>query len=195
MKDSKEMNDFIQASLNETLIVIQKIGPECSSSITKAAELIIQAFRNGHKLLICGNGGSAADSQHIAAEIVVRFQKNRSGLPAIALTTDTSILTACSNDYGFNHIFERQVEALGQTDDIFVGLSTSGTSENIVLAMEKAKALKMICIAMTGEKSGPLNKMADVAIQIPSSVTARVQEGHITVGHLICDLIEREMFP
>ena len=194
MINQKQMKTWIIESLNESSKMIRQIGPACSSSIIDASDTIIQAFKTGHKLLICGNGGSAADSQHIAAEMVVRFQKDRSGFPAIALTTDTSILTAGGNDYGFDHVFARQVEALGQEGDVFLGLSTSGSSRNVVLAMDQAKSLKMTCIAMTGISKCLLSENADIAIQIPGTVTARVQEAHITVGHLICDIVERKMF-
>ncbi|MBN2103991.1 D-sedoheptulose 7-phosphate isomerase [bacterium] len=195
MIDQKQIELFIQDSLKETSEMIRKIGSSCCLSIINASHAIIGAFQTGNKLLICGNGGSAADSQHIAAEMVVRFQKERSGLPAIALTTDTSILTAGGNDYGFDHVFARQVEALGQPGDIFLGLSTSGSSRNVVLAMDKAKSMNVTCIAMTGEKPGPLYELADIAIQIPHIVTARIQEGHMAVGHLICDIAEQELFP
>jgi len=195
MTDQIKIDPFIQNILDETAQVIGQIGPCCGSSIEEAAVHIIQAFRGGRKLLICGNGGSAADSQHIAAEMVVRFQKERTGLPAVALTTDTSILTACSNDYGFEHVFEKQVEALGREGDVFMGLSTSGTSENIILAMKKAKSKGLFCIAMRGEKQGPLDKTADVSIGIPSQITARVQEGHLVVAHILCDMVEQRMFP
>jgi D-sedoheptulose 7-phosphate isomerase len=194
MKTHSSIESHIEKSLKDTMRVISMIGPVCGPSITKAIREIIKAFRSGKKLLICGNGGSAADSQHIAAEFVVRFQENRYGLPAIALTTDTSILTAASNDYGFEQVFAKQVEALGQSGDVFMGLSTSGLSRNIVYAMEKARSAGLITIALTGEKSGPLSQIADISIQIPDSVTARIQEGHIAVGHLICEIVEKRMF-
>lgn len=160
--------------------------------LAKAAELIRTALASGHKILFCGNGGSAADSQHLAAEFVGRFQKERRGLPAIALTVDTSILTAVANDYGYEKVFERQVEALGQAGDVLIGLSTSGNSGNVVAAINKAKALGIHTVGMTGIGGGKMASLADVCLIIPEKVTARVQEVHGLMGHILCELADDE---
>ncbi len=158
--------------------------------IDKAARTIISALMVGQKILICGNGGSASDAQHFAAEIVGRFTRERSGWPALALTTDTSILTAVANDYGFENIFSRQVEALGQPDDVLIGISTSGNSENIIRAVHQAKRMGMQTIALTGEGGGMLDGAADTAVSVPSDVTARIQEAHIFILHFWADATE-----
>jgi D-sedoheptulose 7-phosphate isomerase len=195
MDTEKKISEIITLSLNETAGMVQHIEKSCGKAIIDSIHRIVSAFERGNKVLICGNGGSAADSQHMAAEFVVRFRKNRSGLPAIALTTDTSILTACSNDYGFQTMFSRQVEALGRKGDIFIGLSTSGTSENIILAMRQAKSQGLTCIAFTGSSKNVLGELADIHIQIPCKDTAKAQEGHIIIIHLICEMVERLIFP
>lgn len=161
--------------------IIQEIAWRCKS-----------ALDNGSKILFCGNGGSAADSQHLAAELIGRFQKERRSLASIALTTDTSILTAVGNDYGFDDIFARQVEGLGRTGDVLIGISTSGNSKNVVKAVEKAKDIGMHTFAFTGEGGGALKHLCDLTLAIPSKVTARIQEMHILVGHIICELVEAE---
>jgi D-sedoheptulose 7-phosphate isomerase len=151
------------------------------------------AIRDGHKILWCGNGGSAADSQHLAAEIVGRYRRERRGWPSIALTTDTSILTAVGNDYGFDSIFARQVEALCQPGDVLVGLTTSGNSPNVCLAVECARSLGAFTVGLTGEGGGRLLSLADVCFRVPSRDTARIQECHILLGHMLCDWIECEL--
>lgn len=150
------------------------------------------AIKNGGKILIMGNGGSAADSQHIAAEIVGRFKKERKGLPAIALTTDTSILTSVGNDYGFNYVFARQIEALCRPEDFVIGLTTSGNSQNIVSAIEAANNIGAITLGLTGGTGGKLNTLCQYNIVIPSNVTARIQEAHIFVGHSLCEILESD---
>lgn len=160
--------------------------------IDKAALLIMDTLKNDGKVLFCGNGGSAADCQHIAAEMVGRFQKERKGFAAVALTTDSSILTSVSNDYGYSDLFRRQVEALGRPDDVLVGISTSGKSENVIRAFKAAKGQGMKIIAMVGADVTMVSGIADVVISVPSTVTARIQEVHITVGHILCELIENE---
>jgi len=150
-------------------------------------------FNNGSKLLIAGNGGSAADSQHFAAEIVGRYKKERRGYPAIALTTDTSILTAWGNDYDFESVFSRQIESLGQQGDIFLGISTSGNSKNVILAVKKAKEMGMITIGLLGNNGGNLKDLVDMSIIVPSTNTARIQEVHITIIHILCEEIEHEL--
>lgn len=166
-----------------------------AEKIEKAVDCIIDSLQAGGKVLLCGNGGSAADSQHIAAELVGRFEKDRNGLSALALTTDTSILTAVSNDYGFSHLFMRQVEALGEKGDVLIGLSTSGNSENVKLALKKAKQLQLHTIALIGKNLDcPVAEFSDIIISIPSSYTPHIQEAHITIGHIICDLVENHFF-
>ena len=148
--------------------------------------------KNGGKILIMGNGGSAADSQHIAAEIVGRFKKERKGLPAIALTTDTSILTSVGNDYGYNYVFSRQIEALCRPEDLVIGLTTSGNSANVVSAIETANTIGATTVGLTGGTGGKLNALCNYNIVIPSNVTARIQEAHIFVGHSLCEILESE---
>lgn len=181
--------------LIESAAVMQATAQQCAKSMVDAAELLIEAFRNGNKLLLCGNGGSAADAQHVAAEFVSRLTKDfeRPGLPAIALTTDTSFITAFANDCGFDGLFERQVKALGKAGDILIGISTSGNSRNVVLAVEAAKELGMKSIALMGD-GGILSGMADVAIVVPSRDTQFVQESLLSVEHVLCDLTERALF-
>ena len=162
------------------------------AAIEKMAMICKAAIRNGYKILLCGNGGSAADSQHIAAEFVGRFVKERCGLSAIALTTDTSILTAIGNDYGYDEVFRRQVEALGREGDVLIGISTSGNSGNIVKAFEQAKKQGVKTLALTGQKDSKMSVLADVTLKVPAPVTARVQECHIMVGHMICEYIDEE---
>lgn len=162
------------------------------SIIQKMADVCRDAVRQGHKILICGNGGSAADSQHIAAEFVGRFVKERQGLPAIALTTDTSILTAIGNDYGYDEVFRRQVEALGQDGDVILGISTSGNSANVVEAFAQAKKQGLKILAFTGTKESRMSELAEFTLQVPASVTARVQECHIMVGHIICQYVDED---
>lgn len=165
----------------EHMDVIQDIAVRCQF-----------ALANGNKILFCGNGGSAADAQHLSAELIGRFQKERRSLAAIALTTDTSILTAVGNDYGYDEIFARQVEGLGRQGDVIIGISTSGNSKNVVKAVEKARDTGMHTIALTGEGGGKLAELCDITLAIPSKVTARIQEMHILVGHIICELLEEE---
>lgn len=167
-------------------------APVQLAAIEKMAMICKAAIRNGYKILLCGNGGSAADSQHIAAEFVGRFVKERCGLPAIALTTDTSILTAIGNDYGYDEVFRRQVEALGREGDVLIGISTSGNSGNIVKAFEQAKKQGVKTLALTGQKDSKMSALADVTLKVPAPVTARVQECHIMVGHMICEYIDEE---
>lgn len=159
-------------------------------SIAEASSAIIECYRNGGKVLIFGNGGSAADGQHMAAELVVRFESERKGLPCIALTTDTSILTATSNDYGFNRVFSRQIEALARPGDIVIAISTSGNSENVLEGVREARNKKIPVIAFTGAGGGKLDKDADISISVNSKNTARIQEVHNTVIHVICKIVE-----
>ena len=187
---------FIHKSLKESADVKLLIEKECSADIISAVNILVEAFKNGNKLLLCGNGGSAADSQHIAAEFMIRLSHdlNRPAIPAIALTTDTSNLTAGGNDIGFENVFARNVEGLGNSGDVLLAISTSGNSKNILLAIEKAKSKGMKVIGFLGGDGGKCKDIVDVPIIIPSSNTQRIQEGHITVAHIICELVERSLF-
>ena len=160
--------------------------------ISDVGILLQTTIKNGGKILICGNGGSAADSQHIAAEIVGRFKKERYGLPAIALTTDTSIITSVGNDYGYDYIFARQVEALCTPKDLLIGITTSGNSANVVRAIEAANEIGATTIGLTGGTGGKLNALCKQNIVVPASVTARIQEAHIFIGHCLCEIIESD---
>lgn len=173
--------------------VVLEATKQLIPDIEQAGSLIGKAISEGHKILFCGNGGSAADSQHLAAEFVGRFQKERCALPAIALTVDTSILTAVANDYGYGIVFQRQVEALGQPGDVFVGISTSGNSANVLAAIGAAKRRDMKVIGMTGVGGGKMKNICDVCLAVPAKVTARTQEMHIMIGHILCELAEKEM--
>ena len=159
------------------------------------ADTIVERFRAGNKLMICGNGGSAADSQHIAAEFISRLMFDRAPLPALALTTDSSNLTAIGNDYGYEKVFERQVLGLGQEGDILIGISTSGTSKNVLRAFEAAKTKGVICFAFAGATPGPMREHCQTVLAAPSTKTAIIQQIHITAAHIVCALVERTMFP
>jgi D-sedoheptulose 7-phosphate isomerase len=174
----------------------RRAAEECADAILAAADLIAQAFRSANKVLICGNGGSAADCQHMAAEFVSRLTHafDRPGLPAIALTTDTSFLTAFANDCGFEGIFERQVQALGRPGDVLIGISTSGNSANVVRAVRRARRDALRSVVLTGAR-GQLAALADVAISVPSTDTQHIQETHLAIEHLICWFVERDLFP
>ena len=188
------MQEFITSQLEAHQQAMQKIRTELSGQIAELAELLITALKNGNKLLIMGNGGSAADAQHFAGEIVSRFRMERPGLPAIALSTDTSIITAIGNDYGFDRIFSRQVEALAAKDDIVIGISTSGNSQNIFTALEQANQKGCISVGLLGKDGGTIKGLCRLPLIVPSDDTPRVQEGHITIIHILCDLIEQGLF-
>lgn len=181
---------MIEQLIDEHIAVAQAIQTDCLEDIRQVAAICKTALTGGHKILFMGNGGSAADSQHLAAELVGRFKKERKGLASIALTTDTSILTAVANDYGFDSVFSRQVEALAVAGDVVVGLSTSGNSPNVVKAIQAAKDQGAITVGMAGRQGGKLAGLCDVCIKVPSEVTARIQEGHSLIGHILCQLIE-----
>ena len=185
------MKQHIEAIFADSIKVKQETLKSNVVQIADASQMIIDAFKNKHKLFFCGNGGSAADSQHIAAELVGRFKKDRNALSAIALTTNTSILTALANDYGYEIVFAKQIEALGGKNDVAIGISTSGKAKNVVLAIKQAKKMGLKTIALTGADGGELTKLTDISLVVPSSVTARVQEAHITVGHIVCELVEQ----
>jgi D-sedoheptulose 7-phosphate isomerase len=159
-----------------------------------AAEVCINALKSGNKILLAGNGGSAADAQHIAGEFVSRFAFDRPGLPAIALTVDTSILTAIGNDYGYEKLFTRQVQALGNKGDVFIGYSTSGKSPNIIGAFEEARNKGLVCIGFTGSRGGPMVELCDHLLEVPSNDTPKIQEGHLVLGHILCGLVEQAIF-
>jgi D-sedoheptulose 7-phosphate isomerase len=182
--------ELISASLREGAELRTVVARDCSTAIFEAASLITICLRAGSKLLFFGNGGSAADAQHLAAEFVGRFVRERVGLPAIALTTDSSILTALGNDYGFDQIFARQIRALGRPGDVAIAISTSGNSPNVIEGVKAAKKGDLKTIGLSGKDGGLLAKEANLAITIASTNTARIQECHITVGHLLCELTE-----
>lgn len=192
MKFSK----FIKSSLQESADTKRNILEQCSDNIEAASELLINALSKGNKLLLCGNGGSAADSQHIAAEFMIRLSHDleRPAIPAIALTTDTSNLTAGGNDIGFENVFARNIEGLGNSGDILIAISTSGNSVNIANAVNRAYQKGMKVIGFLGGSGGKLANLVDVPIIIPSNNVQRIQEGHITVGHIICELTERGLY-
>jgi D-sedoheptulose 7-phosphate isomerase len=171
----------------------RRLAGEQVDSIERAGEAILSAFHHGAKLLLFGNGGSAADAQHLAAEFVGRYMADRAALPAIALTTDTSVLTAIGNDYGFEQVFARQIRALGRRGDVAMAISTSGRSQNVVLGVEAAREAGLTTIALTGGDGGKLAPIVDIAIVVPSTTTARIQECHITIGHVLCEYVDREL--
>src|SRR5205809_79555 len=191
--DREQAIDLINSSLREGAELRIVVARDCSTAIFEAAGLIIMCLRAGGKLLFFGNGGSAADAQHLAAEFVGRFVLERAGLPAIALTTDSSILTAVGNDYGFDQIFARQVQALGRAGDVAVAISTSGNSSNVLEGVKAAKNERLKTVGLCGRDGGALAKQADVAITIASTSTARIQECHIAVGHLLCELVDEDL--
>lgn len=164
-------------------------------AIEAAANACVACLQQGGKILLAGNGGSAADSQHIAGELVSRFAFDRPGLPAIALTTDTSILTAIGNDYGYEQLFARQVEAHARTGDVLIVYSTSGRSRNVLTALEKARSLALVCIGMTGSQGEEMQALCDYLFRVPSMDTPKIQEGHLIIGHILCGLIETALFP
>ena len=183
----------IEVSLAEHLGVIDSVATDCSPSIDGGAKLILDAVRRGNKILICGNGGSAADAQHIAAEFVGRYETERRALPAIALTTDTSALTAIANDYGFERVFARQVEALATSGDCLIAISTSGNSPNVIAAVMEARKRGCSVIGMTGARGKKLGSLCDVCLLVPSDRTARIQEAHITIAHIWCEMVDQEL--
>ena len=191
-----EKKQFIHNSLKESADTKLQIGENCTEAILKAVEIISNAYRNGNKLLLCGNGGSAADCQHIATELMIRLnhQINRPALAAIALTTDSSNLTACSNDIGFENVFARNVEGLGNNGDLLIAISTSGNSVNVLKAAEVAHSKGMMVISFLGGDGGKLKSIVDHSVIIPSRNVQRIQEGHITIAHIICELAELELY-
>jgi len=183
--------NFIKESLLESAELKRTVAETMADGIEKAIEAIRSDLKSGKKVLLMGNGGSAADAQHIAGELVGRFKKERKAIPAISLSTDTSILTAIGNDYGFEKVFERQIEALGNKGDVVIGISTSGNSENVYRAMKLAKKMGLTTIGLLGNDGGKIKNLSDIALVVPSKNTPRIQETHITIGHIICEGVER----
>jgi len=193
LKVLKNMENEIKSILNETTNVIMKIQ-DLAPQIAQISREIMKAYRSNKKVVLFGNGGSAADAQHIAAEFVGKFYKDRASLPALAFHTNTSVLTATANDYGYEHVFERQVSSFVGEGDIAIGLSTSGNSPNVIKGLLKAKEKGAITIGFTGSKENEIEKIVDYCLKMPSTDTPRIQEGHITVGHIVCYLVEKELF-
>jgi len=188
------MQEKIKAELKESIEVKNLVLKHLVPAIEKAARTMIEALKTGNKILFFGNGGSAADAQHLAAELVGRFLKDRAALPGLALTTDTSILTALSNDFGFETVFARQIEGLAKPGDVAFGISTSGNSKNVLTALEKAREMSCKTIGLLGCDGGRIAEVVDVSITVPCRATPRVQESHITIGHILCGLVEDELF-
>lgn len=190
------MNDSIRAELKASAEGLAAVAadPAIAAAVEAIAAACVAALRAGGKVLFAGNGGSAADAQHLAGEFVSRFNFDRPGLAGIALTTDTSVLTAIGNDYGYEHVFRRQVQALARRGDVLIGLSTSGNSPNVVAALVEARSMGVITAGFTGNRNGKMDALCDHLVRIPSSLTPRIQEGHIAVGHTLCGVVEAAMF-
>jgi D-sedoheptulose 7-phosphate isomerase len=190
------MRSYIVAQISEAQRVMASMlaDEKLLSMVEAAAEACIGCMLQKGKILLAGNGGSAADAQHIAGELVSRFAFDRPGLPAIALTTDTSILTAIGNDYGYENLFARQVQAHGNKGDVFIGYSTSGKSSNILRALEEARGLGLVCMGLTGNRGGPMHGLCDYLLEVPSDDTPKIQEGHLILGHILCGLVEERLF-
>ena len=193
----QDNNDYVAAMLAESQRVIAAVYDDGTlrAAVQRAAQACVDSLRAGGKVLFAGNGGSAADAQHMAGEFVSRFMYDRPGLAAVALTTDTSTLTAIGNDYGFEKLFERQVQALGRRGDVLVVYSTSGSSPNILRALEAARSAGVVTVGYTGNRGGPMVALSDILLAVPSAETPRIQEGHLVLGHVMCGLVERAMFP
>lgn len=190
------MQKYIKQQIKSSFETKQKIYSNDSliDTIAEVAQECVKAYKNGNKTILAGNGGSAADAQHIAAELVGRYGFDRASLPSLALTTDSSNITAIGNDYGYDVIFSRQLEGLGQQGDLFIGISTSGNSLNVVNAFKSAKQKRITTVALVGRDGGEMAKIADFAIIVPSNDTPRIQESHILIGHILCDIIEKTIF-
>lgn len=187
---------FITDSLKESSEIKLKVLSECYERITEASEMVLKTIKSGNKLMLCGNGGSAADSQHLATEFMIRLSHDiqRKAIPAIALSTDSSNLTAGGNDIGFENIFARNIEGIGREGDVLIGISTSGNSKNIIKAVQTAKSMGIKSICLLGSGGGKLKEECDLPIIIPSDNVQRIQESHITVGHILCEITERELY-
>jgi len=187
---------YIEAQISEAAQVMNQMLSDghIAETMEAAARACVSSLERGGKILLAGNGGSAADAQHIAGELVSRFAFDRPGLPAIALTTDTSVITAIGNDYGYERLFARQVQAHGQKGDVFVAYSTSGKSPNVLMGMEEARSRGLVCIGMTGNQGGSMAELCDYLLEVPSADTPKIQEGHLVLGHILCGLVENAMF-
>lgn len=188
---NSELLKRIKQQLHESSELKKLIAENLSGKIAEAAMLIVDCIKSGGKVIFFGNGGSAADAQHLACELVGRFRMERNAFPALSLTTNTSIITAISNDYGYDNLFARQVEAYARNGDVVVGISTSGNSSNVIEGIKKARSIGAKTIGLTAGHGGQLSEIADIALVVPSSDTPRIQEGHITIGHIICDIVEK----
>jgi D-sedoheptulose 7-phosphate isomerase len=195
--DAEGTKELARRYLHATAETVRRVQEECLDDVVSAARLLVASVQSGGKLLICGNGGSAADAQHLATEFVSTFTIDnlRPSIPAIALTTDTSLLTAIANDFGAEGVFERQVESLGRTGDVLIAISTSGNSANVIRAAQRAHAQGLRVVALTGESGGDLAGAADVAVRVPSTVTAHIQECHLAVEQLLASLVEDALYP
>jgi D-sedoheptulose 7-phosphate isomerase len=187
------MLDEIRQTLRESAELKLRVAEQMAASVAAAAQMLVQCLLDGGTVAFCGNGGSAADAQHLSGELVGRFRKERPAYRALALTTDTSILTAIGNDYGFDQVFSRQVEGLLREGDVLVAFSTSGNAKDCARAVEQAKALGAKTVGFTGEDGGELGRICDLCLKVPCTVTARIQEVHITLGHILCGLVEDEL--
>lgn len=190
------MREYIRLEVSKTQATLEQLAADekIAEQVEKIARLSCEALRAGNKILFAGNGGSAADAQHLAGELVSRFNFDRPGLAAFALTTDSSVVTAIGNDYGYDKVFARQVSAVGAAGDIFFGISTSGRSPNVMNGLREARRKGLITVGLTGRQGGDMPPLCDYCLQVPSSETPKIQEGHIVLGHIICGLIERELF-
>lgn len=191
-----ERKKFIEESLKESSEIKLRVLESCFEDIMKASEIILDVIRAGNKMMFCGNGGSAADSQHLATEFMIRLSHDivRKAIPAIALSTDSSNLTAGGNDIGFENIFARNIEGIGREGDVLIGISTSGNSKNIIKAVQTAKSMGIKTIGLLGSGGGMLKGECDLSITVPSDNVQRIQESHITIGHILCEITERELF-
>lgn len=190
------MSKYFVEQLKQTADLIVKMQADSNmiNLMETVSDVCVKCLKNGGKILLAGNGGSAADAQHIAGELVSRFAFDRPGLAAVALTTDTSIMTAIGNDYGYEKLFERQLQAIGRSGDVFLAYSTSGSSPNIVAAIKEAKKNGLVCIGLTGNRNGEMVAHCDYVFAVPSSITPKIQEGHLIIGHTLCGIIEEKIF-
>jgi D-sedoheptulose 7-phosphate isomerase len=190
------MKQYILEEVSKTLATLELLAADdgLMAEVEKVAKTCCHAIRNGNKILLAGNGGSAADAQHLAGELVSRLNFDRPGLAAFALTTDSSVMTAIGNDYGYECVFARQLNAVGVAGDVFIAISTSGRSPNVIRGLEEGRRKGLITVGLTGKNGGDMAPLCDSCIRIPASETSKIQEGHIVLGHIICGLIEREMF-
>jgi len=191
-----QLRTYIEAQIVDSQAIMSAMLADSNliDRVEAAALSCIHCMKQGGKILLAGNGGSAADAQHIAGEFVSRFAFDRPGLPAIALTTDSSILTAIGNDYGYEKLFARQVQALGHKGDVFIAYSTSGKSPNILFALQEARARGLVCVGLTGNLGGPMSEICDHLLEVPSPDTPKIQEGHLVLGHILCGLVENAIF-